>query len=54
MKDWNHIDNLAGENKLKHYLSNIIEYTSYYHKNRVTPQEVETLVQILEKGGNKQ
>jgi len=54
MKDWNHIDNSVGEARLKHHLSNIIEYTFYYHKKWVTPQEVETLVQILEKGGNKQ
>jgi hypothetical protein len=54
MKDWNHLNNLVGEARLKHNLSNIIEYTFYYHKKKVTTQEVETLVQILEKGGNKQ
>jgi hypothetical protein len=54
VKDWNHLDNLVGEARLIQYLSNIIEYTFYYHKKWITPQEVETLVQILEKGGNKQ
>jgi hypothetical protein len=54
IKQWNQLDNLVGEARLKHNLSNIIEYTFYYHKKWVTPQEVETLVQILEEGGNRQ
>jgi len=50
-KHWNQLDNLIGETRLKHHLSNIIEYTFYFRQKQVTEQEVETLVQILE-GGN--
>jgi len=53
MKVWNQIDSFKGEAKLRHHLSNIIEYTFYYHQRLVTEQEVETLVQILEEGGNR-
>jgi len=51
-KHWNQLDNLIGETRLKHHLSNIIEYTFYLRQKQVTEQEVETLVQILEEGGN--
>jgi len=54
IKHWNQLDNIIGETRLRHHLSNIIEYTFYYHKKLVTQQEVETLVQILEEGGNRQ
>jgi hypothetical protein len=54
IKHWNQLDNIIGEARLRHHLSNIIEYTFYYHKKLVTQQEVETLVQILEEGGNRQ
>jgi len=53
IKRWNQIDNLVGDVRLRHQLSNIIEYTFYYHQKLVTEQEVETLVQILEEGGNR-
>lgn len=51
-KRWNQLDNLVGEARLKHNLSNIIEYTFYYHQKLITEQEGETLIQMLEKGGN--
>jgi hypothetical protein len=54
MKDWNQLDNLVGESRLKHNISNIIEYTFHYRQKLITAQEVETLVQILEEGGNRQ
>jgi len=53
IKRWNQIDNLVGEVRLRHQISNIIEYTFYYHQKLVTEQEVEALVQILEEGGNQ-
>ena len=54
IKQWNQLDNLVGEARLKHNLSNIIEYTFHYRQKLITAQEVETLVQILEEGGNRQ
>jgi hypothetical protein len=54
VKHWNQLNNIVGEARLRHHLSNIIEYTFYYHKKLVTEQEVETLVQFLEEGGNRQ
>ena len=51
MKAWNQPDSLKGEAELKHHLCNIIEYTFYYHKQQITEQEVEQLVDLLEKGG---
>ena len=51
MKAWNHLKGLKGEAQLKQHISNIIEYTFYYHKQHVTEQEVEQLVDLLEKGG---
>ena len=52
IKRWNQLDNLVGEARLRHHLSNIIEYTFYFRQKLVTEQEVETLVKILEEGEN--
>jgi hypothetical protein len=54
VKHWNQLNNIVGKARLRHHLSNIIEYTFYYHKKLVTEQEVETPVQFLEEGGNRQ
>ena len=51
VKSWNQLDSLKGEAELRHHLSNIIEYTFYFHKQKITEQEVEKLVHLLEKGG---
>lgn len=51
MKSWNQLDTLKGEVKLRHHLSNIMEYTFHFHKQHVTEQEVEKLIHILEKEG---
>ena len=51
MKTWNQLNALEGEAELKHHLCNIIEYTFYYHKRQITEQEVEQLVNLLEKRG---
>ncbi len=50
MKSWNQLNSLKGETHLKRHLSNIIEYTFYFHKNQITEQEVENLIHLLEKG----
>lgn len=50
MRPWNPLDSLIGAAELKHHLCNIIEYTFYFHKQQVTGQEVEQLVDLLEKG----
>lgn len=47
MKSWNQTRSLKGEAELKHHLSNIIEYTFHYHKQQITEQEVEQLVDLL-------
>ena len=54
VKSWNHLDSLKGEAELKRHLSNIIEYTFYLHKQKITEHEVEQLVHLLEKGGKPQ
>jgi len=51
MKFWNQLDSLKGEAKLRHHLCNIIEYTFYFHRQQITEQEVEKLIQLLEEGG---
>ncbi|MFQ5836566.1 MAG: hypothetical protein ACE5HG_01810 [Candidatus Bathyarchaeia archaeon] len=51
MKFWNQLDTLKGEAKLRHHLSNIMEYTFYFHKQQITEQEVEKLIHLLEKKG---
>lgn len=51
VKSWNQLDTLKGEAELRHHLSNIIEYTFYFHKQKITEQEVEQLIHLLEKGG---
>jgi hypothetical protein len=51
MKAWNQLKALKGAAQLKHYVSSIIEYTFYFHKQQITEQEVEQLVDLLEKGG---
>lgn len=51
VKSWNQLDSLKGETKLRHHLSNIIEYTFYFHKQQITEQEVEKLIHLLEKEG---
>lgn len=52
LKVWNQLDNIDGERKLRHHVSNIIEYTFYIHKQQVTEEEVEKLTHLLEEGGN--
>ena len=54
VKCWNQLDSLRGEAELKHHLCNIIEYTFYFHKQQITEQEVEQLVELLERGGKPQ
>lgn len=51
VKSWNHLDSLKGEAELRHHLCNIIEYTFYFHKQKIREQEVEKLILLLEKGG---
>lgn len=51
VKFWNQLDTLKGEVKLRHHLSNIMEYTFHFHKQHVTEQEEEKLIHILEKEG---
>lgn len=51
MKAWNQLDRLRGEVELQHHLGNIIEYTFHYHKQQITEQEVEQLIDLLENGG---
>lgn len=51
MKSWNQLSSLKGEAELKHHLCNIIEYTFHFHKQQITEQEMEQLVDLLEKGG---
>lgn len=51
IKCWNQLDKLIGEDRLKHNVSNIIEYTFFLQK-LVTEQEVETLTQTLEERVN--
>lgn len=51
VKCWNQLDTLRGEAELKRHLCNIIEYTFYFHKEHITEQEVEQLVDLLEMGG---
>ena len=53
VKSWNQLDCLKGEAKLRHHLCNIIEYTFHFHRQQVTEQEVEKLMQLLEEGGTK-
>lgn len=48
VKTWNHLRNLVGEAELRRHLSNIIEYTFYFHKDQVSEQEVENLMRLLE------
>lgn len=50
IRTWNQLDSLKGEAEVRHQLSNIIEYTFYFHKQQITEQEVEQLIQLLEKG----
>lgn len=50
MKSWNRLESLEGEPELRHQLSNIIEYTFYFHRQQITEQEVERLIHLLEKG----
>jgi len=52
MKSWNKLDSLKGENELRRHLSNIIEYTFYFHRKQITIQEIESIVRLLEKGGS--
>ena len=54
VKSWNQLDSLTGEAELKRHLCNIIEYTFYFHKQQITEQEVEQLVDLLENGGQPQ
>jgi len=51
MKSWNQLDSLKGETELKHHVCSIIEYTFYFHKQKITEREVEKLIHLLEKGG---
>jgi hypothetical protein len=53
VKAWNHLDSLIGEAELKRHVCNILEYTFYFHKQQVTNQEVEKLIQLLEEGGRQ-
>lgn len=50
IRTWNQLDSLKGEAELRRQLSNIVEYTFYFHKQQITEQEVEQLIQLLEKG----
>jgi len=49
VKSWNQLDSLKGEARLRHHLSNIIEYTFHFHRQQITEQEVEKLIYLLEK-----
>ena len=49
VKSWNQLDSLKGEAELKRHVCNIMEYTFYFHKQQVTEQEVEKLIQLLER-----
>ena len=51
MKAWNQLDRLKGDAELKHHLCNIIEYTFHFHKQQITEEEVEQLIDLLEKRG---
>jgi len=51
VKLWNQLNELKGETELRHHVSNIIEYTFFFHSRAVSEQEVENLVHLLEKGG---
>jgi hypothetical protein len=53
VKSWNQLDSLKGEAKLRHHVCNIIEYTFHFHRQQVTEQEVEKLMQLLEEGGTR-
>ena len=48
LKTWNHLEGLRGEAQLRQHLSNIIEYTFYYHTQQIADQEVERLVDLLQ------
>jgi len=48
VKSWNGLDSLKGEAELRRHLANMIEYTFYFHKRRITEKEVEQLVWRLE------
>ena len=48
MKAWNDLEGLRGEAQLRQHLSNIIEYTFYYHTQQIAEQEVERLVDLLQ------
>jgi hypothetical protein len=52
IKKWNQLDHLVGEDRLKHHVSNIIEYTFYFRQKLITEQEIETLVKFLQEGKN--
>ena len=54
VKRWNQLDSLTGEAELQRHLCNIIEYTFYFHRQQITEQEVEQLVDLLENGGKPQ
>jgi hypothetical protein len=53
VKSWNQLDSLKGEAELKRHLCDIMEYTFYFHKQKITEYEVEQLVHLLEKGGKQ-